>query len=108
MSGAATAGGPSAAQLQRHLRHANRIAQRALAAGRHPFGALLVAADHETVLLEQGNVDAVEHAEAVLARAAARRWPSCCGPARCTRRSSRAACVPVRSTGRTSGGWSTA
>jgi tRNA(Arg) A34 adenosine deaminase TadA len=72
MSGAATAGGPSAAQLQRHLRHANRIAQRALADGRHPFGALLVGADHETVLLEQGNVDGVNHAEAVLAREAAR------------------------------------
>ena len=74
MSGAATQDGPSAAQLQHHLRHANRIAQRALAAGRHPFGALLVAADHETVLLEQGNVDAVDHAEAVLAREAARRY----------------------------------
>jgi tRNA(Arg) A34 adenosine deaminase TadA len=74
MSGAATAGGPSAAQLQRHLRHANRIAQRALADGRHPFGALLVAADYETVLLEQGNVDGVDHAEAVLAREAARRY----------------------------------
>ena len=65
---------PSPAQLQRHLRHANRIARCALAAGRHPFGALLVAADHETVLLEQGNVDAVNHAEAVLAREAVRRF----------------------------------
>jgi tRNA(Arg) A34 adenosine deaminase TadA len=33
-----------------------------------------VAADGETVLLEQGNVDAVNHAEAVLAREAARRF----------------------------------
>ena len=74
MSGAATAGEPSAAQLQNHVRHANRIARRALAEGRHPFGALLVAADHETVLLEQGNVDAVNHAEAVLAREAALRF----------------------------------
>ena len=55
-----------------HLRRANAIAQAALAAGHHPFGALLVAPDGETVLLEQGNVSAVEHAEAVLARAAAR------------------------------------
>ena len=70
----ATAGGPSAAQLPRHLRRANRIARRALAAGRHPFGALLVAADHETVLLEPGNVDAVTPAAAGLARAAARRF----------------------------------
>jgi tRNA(Arg) A34 adenosine deaminase TadA len=74
MNGVSAADAPSPAQLQRHLRHANRIARRALAEGRHPFGALLVAADHETVLLEQGNVDTVNHAEAVLAREAARRY----------------------------------
>ena len=34
----------------------------------------LVSADHETVLMEQGNVDSVNHAEAVLAREAARRF----------------------------------
>ena len=60
--------------MQRHLRAANAIAQRALAAGHHPFGALLVAPDHETVLLEQGNVDSVNHAEAVLARTAAQQY----------------------------------
>jgi tRNA(Arg) A34 adenosine deaminase TadA len=57
-----------------HLRHANALARAAMAAGHHPFGALLVAPDGETVLLEQGNVDQVNHAEAVLAREAARRW----------------------------------
>ena len=65
---------PTSAQIARHLRAANAIAQRALAAGHHPFGALLVGADHETVLVEQGNVDSVNHAEAVLARSAAARW----------------------------------
>ena len=35
---------------------------------------MLVAPDGETVLLEQGNVSAVEHAEAVLARTAAQRF----------------------------------
>ena len=60
--------------MQRHLRSANAIAQRALDAGHHPFGALLVAPDHETVLIEQGNVDTVNHAEAVLARDAAKRF----------------------------------
>ncbi|CAN5580599.1 nucleoside deaminase [soil metagenome] len=39
--------------------------------GRHPFGALLVAPDNETVLLEQCNVDTVNHAESTLARVAA-------------------------------------
>jgi len=66
--------GPTAEQIARHLRAANAIARRALGAGHHPFGALLIGADHETVLLEQGNVDSVNHAEAVLAREAAARW----------------------------------
>ena len=57
--------------MLRHLRAANALARRALEAGHHPFGALLVAPDGETVLMEQGNVDAVNHAEAVLARARA-------------------------------------
>ena len=61
-------------QIERHLRDANQIALDALAAGHHPFGALLVAPDGETVLLRQGNLDAVNHAEAVLAREAARRF----------------------------------
>jgi len=65
---------PAPEQMQRHLRAANAVARRALEAGHHPFGALLVAADHETVLAEQGNVDSVNHAEAVLARMAARQY----------------------------------
>ena len=65
---------PSPSQVRALLRHAQALAQRAVDAGHHPFGALLVAPDHETVLLEQGNVDSVNHAEAVLAREAARRF----------------------------------
>ena len=61
-------------QQLRHLRRANELARAAVAQGRHPFGALLVAADGETVLLEQCNVDTVNHAEAVLARVAAHRF----------------------------------
>jgi len=61
-------------QVTRHLRRANEAALAAAAKGRHPFGAVLVAADGETVLLEQGNVDGVNHAEAVLARVAAHRF----------------------------------
>ena len=61
-------------QALRHLQHANAVAQRAMADGRHPFGALLVDADGQTVLLEQGNVDGVDHAESLLARTAARRF----------------------------------
>ncbi len=65
-----SAANPSKEQLLRHLRRANAIASRAVAMGHHPFGALLVGPDHEAILLEQGNVGTVNHAEAVLARAA--------------------------------------
>ena len=58
-------------QIVRQLRRANEVARRALTLGRHPFGALLVAPDGETVLAEQGNVDTVNHAESTLARTAA-------------------------------------
>jgi tRNA(Arg) A34 adenosine deaminase TadA len=61
-------------QIRHHLAQASAVASRAAAAGHHPFGALLVAPDGKTVLLEQGNVDTVNHAEAVLARDAAARY----------------------------------
>jgi tRNA(Arg) A34 adenosine deaminase TadA len=67
-------GEPTSNQMLRHLRRANAVAQAAMDAGHHPFGALLVAPDGETVLLEQRNVDSVNHAEAVLARDAARKF----------------------------------
>lgn len=61
---------PTPEQMLHHLRHTNRIAMRARQFGHHPFGAILVAPDHATVLLEQGNVDTVNHAESVLVRTA--------------------------------------
>jgi tRNA(Arg) A34 adenosine deaminase TadA len=65
---------PSLQQMLQHLRRANEVARQAMQAGHHPFGALLVAPDNQTVLLEQANVDSVNHAEAVLARDAARQF----------------------------------
>lgn len=62
-------------QIVALLRRANEVARRAHALGRHPFGALLVAPDGQTVLAEQGNVDTVNHAESVLARTAALNYP---------------------------------
>jgi tRNA(Arg) A34 adenosine deaminase TadA len=61
---------PTYEQMIQSLRQANQIAIRSAQSGHHPFGAILIAPDHETVLLEQGNVDTVNHAEAVLIRAA--------------------------------------
>lgn len=63
-------------QLRRHLLRADMVAQRAMSMGRHPFGALLVGPDGETVLAEQGNIDTVHHAEATLARTASLNYPS--------------------------------
>lgn len=65
---------PTPVQVLALLRQAHTLSQRAMDAGHHPFGALLVAPDHRTVLMEQGNVDSVNHAEAVLAREASRRY----------------------------------
>jgi tRNA(Arg) A34 adenosine deaminase TadA len=65
---------PTPTQVVVMLDHAQALARRAMEAGHHPFAALLVGPDHETVLMTQGNVDSVNHAEAVLAREAARRY----------------------------------
>ncbi|HBJ98739.1 MAG TPA: tRNA-specific adenosine deaminase, partial [Delftia acidovorans] len=62
-------------QVARQLRRAGAVAGRAMAMGRHPFGALLLAPDGETVLAEQGNIDTVTHAESTLARTAAANYP---------------------------------
>ena len=63
-------------QINHHLRRANTVAKRAMANGHHPFGAVLVAPDGDTVLAEQCNVDTVNHAESVLARTAAQNYSS--------------------------------
>lgn len=61
-------------QMLRHLRRSNEIALKVKEAGRHPFGALLVAADGETILMEQGNINTIRHAEIELARSAAEKY----------------------------------
>ena len=61
-------------QMLARLRRANNVARQAVASDHHPFGALLMAADGETVLLEQAKVSSVKHAESELARAAAERF----------------------------------
>lgn len=61
---------PTREQLVKHLRRANETAIRARQSGNHPFGAVLVSPDNDTVLAEQGNVDTLNHAESVLVRTA--------------------------------------
>ena len=61
-------------QCRAALREANAVAQLAMQAGKHPFGAVLIAPDGEAVLMRQGNESSVNHAEATLIRAAAQRY----------------------------------
>src|ERR1041384_445594 len=57
-------------QILAHLRAADAVAREAAAHGHHPFGAVLVGPD-DRVLMRQGNLDTVRHAETELARRAA-------------------------------------
>jgi tRNA(Arg) A34 adenosine deaminase TadA len=56
------------------LLQANELAREAMSSGHHPFGAVLIAPDGETVLMRQGNINTVNHAEATLIRAAAEKY----------------------------------
>ena len=60
--------------MERHLRQANEVARITMEKGHHPFGAVLVAADNETVVMEQGNIDSVAHAESTMAQRAANKF----------------------------------
>jgi tRNA(Arg) A34 adenosine deaminase TadA len=61
-------------QILAHLRTANAVARDAVVHGHHPFGAVLVGPD-DRVLMRQGNIDTVHHAEVELARRAAAAYP---------------------------------
>ena len=63
------------AQILAHLRAANDVAREAAAHGHHPFGAVLVGPD-DRVVMRQGNLDVVRHAETELARRAAAAYPA--------------------------------
>ncbi len=63
------------AQMIAHLRTAHDVAHHAADHGHQPFGAVLVSPD-DRVLMRQGNVDTVRHAETELARRAALTYPA--------------------------------
>jgi tRNA(Arg) A34 adenosine deaminase TadA len=58
-----------------HLRAANEVAREAALHGHHPFGAVLVGSDGR-ILMRQGNIDVVRHAESELCRRAAAAYPA--------------------------------
>ncbi len=62
-------------EMIEYLREADAAAREAAAHGHHPFGAVLVGPDGR-VLMRQGNLDAVRHAETELARRAAAAYPA--------------------------------
>lgn len=65
-----TDGGMTRDQMIAHIRAANDVALDAAAHGHHPFGAVLVGPDGR-ILMRQGNLNTVRHAETELARRAA-------------------------------------
>lgn len=61
-------------QMINALRAANEVARKAKRAGKHPFGAVLIAPDQETVLLSAGNENTLKHAEIELVRKASEQY----------------------------------
>ncbi|MGF6255266.1 nucleoside deaminase [Ensifer sp. LBL] len=62
-------------QMLAHLRAADQVAREAAVHGHHPFGAVLVGPD-DSILMRQGNINTVRHAETELARRAATAYPA--------------------------------
>ncbi len=62
-------------QMLAHLRAAHEVALAAAEHGHHPFGAVLVGPDNR-ILMRQGNINTVRHAETEIARRAADAYPS--------------------------------
>src|SRR6478736_3851486 len=61
-------------QMLAYLRAADEVAREAAGHGHHPFGCVLVGSD-DRILMRQGNIDTVHHAETELARRAAAAYP---------------------------------
>lgn len=59
------------AQMILHIRAANEVAKEGQKFGHHPFGAVLIAPDNQQILMKQGNISVVRHAETELSRRAA-------------------------------------
>ncbi|TVY28395.1 putative cytosine deaminase [Lachnellula hyalina] len=66
---------PTQPQINTAIEKCLEIQRRAVSFGKRPFAALLLAPDHETVLLMHQSVDQVNHAESSLARLAYCHYP---------------------------------
>jgi tRNA(Arg) A34 adenosine deaminase TadA len=74
LSEAGNAGNMTRDRMIAHLRAADAVARDAVVHGHHPFGAVLVGPD-DRILMRQGNISTVRHAETELARRAADAYP---------------------------------
>lgn len=61
---------PTDKQIRVNLLKTIDVSHKTMLGGHHPFGSILVAPDNETVLLEQGNLNTLNHAESTLCRLA--------------------------------------
>lgn len=64
---------PSSAVVHELILKSVAVADKAAKEGKHPFGCLLVGPDGD-VLMEQGNIDTLNHAEMTLSRRACELW----------------------------------
>ena len=74
-SGANAAIGMTRNQMIAHIRAADVVARDSVVHGHHPFGAVLVGPDN-VILMRQGNINTVRHAETEIARRAADAYPA--------------------------------
>jgi tRNA(Arg) A34 adenosine deaminase TadA len=70
LSEAESAGNMTRDRMIAHLRAADVVAREAATHGHHPFGCVLIGPD-DRMLMRQGNIDVVRHAETELCRRAA-------------------------------------
>jgi len=61
---------PTKVQIRANLLKSVAVSHKTMKNGHHPFGSILVGPDNQTVLLEQGNIDTLNHAESTLCRVA--------------------------------------
>lgn len=66
---------PTKEQIRGNLLKAVTVAHKIMEEGHHPFGSILVGPDNETVLIEQGNINTLNHAESTLCRVAFEKYP---------------------------------
>jgi hypothetical protein len=53
---------PTKVQIRANLLKSVAVSHKTMKNGHHPFGSILVGPDNQTVLLEQGNIDTLNHA----------------------------------------------